>query len=244
MRELERRLRAVYRDQTATFALEQERQVEKARTAAFDAANEKIRAVFERYGAARAPLVTRLAVLVGFPDPNPASEPPKRRLKPIAQTRFDEAKRIRAELATLESGFQGEVATILHGVTDVTAEAEAQMRVRVEQFRSALDRQAAAEAEAQVRTSVKELGLSLTDPTPLVLPETPSRVVQIPGEAPLMPAPKVPSEGIPDGPEDRRRLMERQLRIWLGLNRYRLAKGGRDATMEFERWRQTYRAGL
>ncbi|AIE85178.1 hypothetical protein OP10G_1810 [Fimbriimonas ginsengisoli Gsoil 348] len=241
---LERRLRDYYRIQADAFELEKGREVDKEAATDYLEANAKIRLAFEAYGNARAPKVTRLAVLVGFPDPNPNSIPPKLPMRPVSQARFDEAKRLREELAALDAKFNAQAEQILAAVVSETAADREAMRKTIETFRNELNRRAETEAQAEVRTSVKELGLQLTEPSPVLVPGTPARQVEIPAEAPLPPAPKVPSVGIPSGLADRRRLLQHELTIWLGLNRYRLEKGGRDATEDFQRWRETYRAGL
>jgi hypothetical protein len=241
---LERRLRDYYRLQAEAFELEQNREWEKAEAGLYADANIKIRLAFGDYAEARAPKVVRLAVLVGFPDPNPNSIPPKNPLRPVAQARFDEAKRLREELQRLDDEFMGIVEDILAAVVTQGVGQKEDMLARVKNFRNEMNRRAEVEAQAEVRTSVKELGLQLIEPSPVVVPGAPARRVEIPAETPLPPAPQVPSVGIPRGLADRRKLIQHELTIWLGLNRYRLVKGGHDATEDFQRWRETYRAGL
>jgi hypothetical protein len=243
-RDLERRLRAVYAEQVRQYDLSVRREIEGARPQAYDEANQRIRARFERYANERAPVAARLYDLVGFPDPNPENNPPRRELGKVSQQRFDEAADLRRRLAAIEADYARDKRAILQAAEDALSGREAELLARVREMADRLERQAAEEAEAQVRTSVRDLGLQLTDPQPLALAATPDRTVSISGEPPIAPAPKVPSGGIPSGREDRRRRMERELRIWLGVNRYRLDGRARDATSEFQRWRESHRAGL
>ena len=243
-RELERRLRAVYAEQVRQFELDMRRELSGARPAAYDEANRRIRIRFERYADERTPIVARLYDIVGFPDPNPNSEPPRRTLGNVAQMLFDESVELRKKLAVVEASYEKDKAEILKEAEDALSGREVEALNKVRELADRLDRQAAEEAEKQVRTSVKDLGLQLTDPQPLALPSTPDRTVTIPAEPPLAPAPKVPSGGIPSGREDRRQRMERELKIWLGVNRYRLDPNAPDKTSEFQAWRKSHRAGL
>ncbi|MGV3614103.1 MAG: hypothetical protein ACO1SV_02105 [Fimbriimonas sp.] len=242
--DLERRLRAVYADQVRQFDLAVRRELEGARPAAYDEANRRIRALFEAYADRRVPRAYRLYDIVGFPDPNPESKPPRRPLGNVAQRLFDEAKELRAQLAAIEAEYDRDKNAILKDAADSLSGKEVEALARIRELADRLERQAAAEALKQVRTSVKDLGLQLTNAQPLSLPATPDRTVTIPAEPPLSPPPQVPSGGIPSGREDRRQRMERELKIWLGVNRYRLDPAGTDRTAEFQRWRESHRAGL
>lgn len=244
-RELERRLRAVYADQIRQFELDMKRELEGARPAAYDEANRRIRVRFEQYADERTPIVARLYDIVGFPDPNPNNEPPKRTLGNVAQMLFNESVELRKKLAVVEASYEKDKAAILKDAEDALSGREVEALNKVRELADRLDRQAAEEAAAQVRISIKDLGLQLTDSRPLALPGTEDRTVSIPAEPPLAPAPKVPSGGIPSGREDRRQRMERELEIWRRVNRYRLDPNAPvDKTSEFQAWRKSHRAGL
>lgn len=243
-RELERRLRAVYEEEIRQFELATRRELEGARPAAYEEANRRIRIRFERYADERTPLVARIYDIVGFPDPNPNNEPSKRPLGNVSQMLFNEAAELRKKLAVVEQSYERDKAAILKEAEDALSEREVEALNKIRELADRLDRQATEEANRQVRISIKDLGLHLTDTRPLALPGTEARTVTIPADPPLAPAPKVPSGGIPGGREDRRRRMERELNIWLGVNRYRLDPRAPDKTSEFERWRKSHRAGL
>jgi len=241
---LQKRLLDYYKNQALQFQVEQERELEKARMAAYDEASGRVREIFVKYAEERAPKVLRLTVIVGFPDPNPQSKPPRTTIKTFMQKMLDEAKKLREEIAAIDQAFDKEANAILASVKGATAQDEEKMRAKIEEFRTQLNDRAAKEAAAEVRISVKDLGLLLTEPSPVFVSGTPAKTLQIPAEKPLSPAPQVPSVGIPSGLEDRRKLTQHELAIWLGLNRYRLVQGAPDRTREFNEWRQKYRAGL
>lgn len=242
-RSLEARLRAVYHDQARQFQLNLEREISGSRPKMFEEVNVTICARFEKYADERAPLVTRLFDLVGFPDPNPTDLPPKAGTDPATQRKLTEASTIRKKLAAVEASYHKDKREILNHADDQLSTQEAAMFGRVRELVDRLERQAAKEAATQVPISAKDLGLQLTDSKPIVLAATKDHVVVIPPEAPIPPAPEVPSSGYPDGPRERRKRMERELRIWLGVGGYRLSPNGPDKTMEFESWRKKFRAG-
>jgi hypothetical protein len=182
-------------------------------------------------------------LLAGFPDPNPESKPPDNPLPPALKKRFDETVALREQLKEIDREFKADVEHILATVQDLVASELTAMRLRIEQFKDELDRRAAEEADAQVRETVGELGLELIAPQNLVMDATSARTVTIGAEPPFRPAPDVPSAGILQGKADRERLIRHELEIWLGLNRYTLAAGGRDATNEFLRWRSQFEVG-
>jgi hypothetical protein len=241
---LETRLRDFYRGAARQFQLEQERTQSEAERRQYERANDLIREEFERLAAERAPLLARLAVLAGFPDPNPRSVPPETPLGNVSQQRFDEAKKLREELRRLDASFDELVETILGAVEDVSALDRAATRVKIELYKAELDRRAEREAREEVQQAVRTLQLRLADSAKIVLPAVPERRVELAAQKPLSPAPLVRSEGVLQGKADRRQLLEHQLRIWLGLNRYALADRGRDVTEDFQRWRTANRAGL
>ncbi len=242
--QLEKRLRAVYADQVRQFELAVQRELAGGRPAGFETANRRIRERFERYADQRAPVAARLYDIVGFPDPNPNNEPPKQELGAVSRRLYEEAAEKRRELAAIEADYQRDKAAILKEAEDALSEKEAAALTRVRELADRLERQAVDEANAAVRTSVRDLGLQLTDPQPLALPATPDRTVTLPAAPAFPPPPKVPSGQIPSGRADQRQRMERELKIWLGVNRYRLDPKARDATAEFQRWRESHRAGL
>lgn len=241
---LERRLRDYYATQAEQFQLEKEAGLDKEKSAAYDAESAKIRAVFLKYADARAPKTLRLTLLVGFPDPNPNSEPPRVTLKTFMKKRMEEAKTIREEMAQLDASFKAQVESMIGAVTANLRAKEEEIRLQVEAFRKELNDRAAREAAAEVNVSIRALGLKLIDVPPVRVPASAPTYVEIPAEAPLPPAPQVPSVGIPNGIADRRKLLEHELAIWLGMNRYRLEDGATDRTEDFKKWRQKYRAGL
>lgn len=242
--QLEERLRQTYQTEVRQFQLAQERAQAQAELAQYAQANATIRQEFEAYGRKRGPLLADLTVLVGFPDPNPKSMPPSTPMGNVTRQQFDKAKALREQIHQLDADFDARVRAILGDVVAATEQERAALADRVKLFEDQMNQRAAAEASAQVREAVRSLHLQLARRTDVTVPAVSPRSVELPAQPALRPAPQVRSEGVLQSDADRKQLLRHQLRIWLGLNRYVLARDGRDVTEDFERWRKTIGAGL
>jgi hypothetical protein len=204
----------------------------------------QLKGLFARFAEQRLPKVIELSNLVGYPDPNPTSTPPRRPVTPYAQHQLDEAKRVRGELAAIDHDFEQEKNILLNQLKLDSEMDRANLETEIKDYQAELDRRAARLAAEEVPTNAKALGLRLVHPEALVVSAIPARKLAIPGEPPLATAPQVPSEQIPRGFAERLRLIRQELAIWLALNRCRESPAGRDATQEFQKWREKYKAGL
>jgi hypothetical protein len=208
--------------------------------AAYAAANDRIRKEILAYADERGPRLAALAVIVGWPDPNPESKGDPTKMRVIQKHFFLEAQRLRKELAVVDKDFSDKVAGIMNDAQGKFADEQAAGRLDIDKFRDDLNRNADAEAARQVRSTPKELDIRLAGARTTVLPATPPSVVTIPATAPFDAPPKVTFTGV--GLEDQRRLVEHDLRIWLALNRFSLSKskkGAKDKTDEFLKWRKS-----
>jgi len=242
--QLERQLRRFYAREARRFELEQLGALSDREQSLLIQASEEIRAEFERYATARMPLLARLTVLAGFPDPNPESKPPERPMGNVTQGRFDEAKSIRERMRQLDDDFDAFAAMMIDRIGGETALDRADTLVKIELFRSELNERAEREAREQVAAAVRELNLELTEAQRLVLPAVPDQRFELGTRGPVAPAPSVEIDPRLDSPAARRERLQGRLRIWLGLNRYTLKPGARDATEEFIQWLRTEPAGL
>ncbi len=239
--ELKRRLRQFYSTEIKKFRLEQQLAISGKEILAYQEANEKIRKAFEDWAGVRSNPFAKLALIAGFPDPNPTSTPPTRQLRPIEKYKFDVSKELRKDLKSIDGDFYAKSRLILNEVLDKTSADQAALELRIQDFASDLDKRAEKEARSQIRNAVSQLSFKLSEPTPVYLPEVPSRRIDISSESAVDPAPKVTVDGILQRTDDRRLILNNEVRIWAGVNRYQLvstAKEGRDATHEFQIWRQ------
>jgi hypothetical protein len=246
IRKIENSLRRFYDAELRKFELQQEGEMSDKERAAYAAASERLRSIFEVYADRRMPVFTRLTLLAGFPDPNPESKPPDNLLPPQLQKRFEKTLVLRSDLKSIDAEFDKQVLALMDSVQDLTAEQRARMRLRIEDFKAELDRRAEEEAKGQVRETASELGLTLIEPISITLPATEASGVSIAPQPGLPPAPNVPAKGILGSRADRERLVRHELGIWAKLNRYVVRDspaGLDDKTQEFQTWRSQFAVG-
>jgi hypothetical protein len=240
------RLKEFYAADALRFEQEQLRSHSQESLAAYEKANADIRALFVEYGEKRSPLVADLALLVGFPDPNPQGKTPSVPLGNVDRQRLEQAQKLREQIQALEADFDQRVATILGQIASATEQSLADLRERIRQYRVANDERAEREAAEQVQRSVRALGLQLTERVQLTLPAVPDRVTSVSRAPAPKPAPKVTSAGVLASQKDRKMLADRQLRIWAAQNRYSIVPKGagvKDKTEEFIAWRSSLISG-
>jgi hypothetical protein len=236
---LESQLRALFAREAKRFEVELLRSFELDSEASLQQLGSQIRMAFEVYGNARMPKVARLAFLVGWPDPNPANEPPASDLKPVPKARFNEAAALRQELARLDLEF-------LQAVQELTASREAELAdrrtkllVAIEQKRDEMNRAAELEAERQMAAVVREFNLKLVGGAKIEFDRVEASEIEV-GADHAMPEPvQVTSLTSAADPAFVRPEVEADLKIWLGLNGFTLARNGTDRTKEFIEWRRS-----
>ncbi len=243
---LHRRLRQFYNSEIQKFRLEQEQTISGKDQAAYKEANDEIRKIFVKWADDRSEPFAKLALVAGFPDPNPQSQPGVRPLRPIEQIRFDMATKLRGDLKVIDDRFDAACNSILASVLDKSSAEQAGLQLKIAQFSNELDRRAELEARAQIRNADSQLQFKLSEPAPVTFPATQETQVQISADSTKDPSPKAPPGGILEGKDDFKRLLENELQIWAALNRYELSsssKGTRNATDEFQLWKQKHESG-
>jgi hypothetical protein len=240
------RLRALYETEIARFARERLAKFESNRSAAYQTANDAIYEVFQAYGKKRGPLMASLAVIVGWPDPNPKSNGDPSKMGVIQKILFLKAKGLRAQIVDLDQKFSAELNERFAAAQAQSGKDLANAYAAVAAFREQLNKKADAEAAREVRATPKDLDIRLAGARTTVLPALPGRSVKISPGTPMPPPPQVPFMGIGNGTEDRKKLVEQELQSWLGLNHMALAKRGQgapDVTEEFKAWRKILLSG-
>jgi hypothetical protein len=240
------RLRELNRDAVQEFRLQQESSISGDEAKAFADANEKIRPLFDKWAGERAAVFSDLAMIEGFPLPIGVQPAADKLQTTVSNKLAEKANALRDKLKALDGKFKEDSDSILAAVAKKTHVNKTDLGSKIAQLTADLDSKAKAEAKAQIRKAESRLSFQLADTAPIRLPQSPARQLTIPAEKALDAAPKVPSGGILDATADRRRWLEHELRIWLALNRYTLSStrsGHRDATQEFQTWRQLNGAG-
>jgi hypothetical protein len=241
------RLREVYREEAERLHDQMLEALGPVREALVEEVRGRVRAAFDDYAAQRGPLLARLTMHAGMPDVDPLSTRIHAGDDLMLRAALEEAKRIRARLAALEAEHDGRVSSIL-------AEADASIQARVQELSDELrrmrvdaDRRAEAEAARQLRRHEEEVRVVLAERDEIRLPEVPARsYAGSPSPDPLPEQPHLSPDRILQNREERRALLEAEVRIWAGVAGYRVVEGparAREATQEFLQWRQTHRPG-
>jgi hypothetical protein len=239
---LKDRLSKLYEQTHRHYAADRFNEADRASAADFDAANQAIWEIFEPYSKQRGPLLSSLALIAGWPDRNPNSKGDPEKMRLIQKNNFEKAKKLRAEVAALDGQFAQDVIEYLSVAQNLSRKRLTEARKLVNDFVIQLSKRADAESKSQIRATPKELDIRLANARTTVLPAVPAQTVEIPAGNPMPPAPRVTFRGIGNGTEEKRRLVEQELQIWLGLHRFKLAKHGQgvpDETDEFKAWRKT-----
>lgn len=241
-----RRLSDVYENDAKRFEDEQMRLLYEQTDRAYQEAVLALREVFERYARTRGPVLAKLTIISGFPDPNPKSNPPGANATKNQKHWFEVTKRYREDLKRIDDDYDSEARALLGSVSDEALESIQAINQRVVDFRAEMDLKAQREARKQVRTTMRDLGLQLADVTEAWLPDLASDSVRVGASPPPKPAPDVPLEFARNGEKAGREEMQSELRIWGALNRYRVIEpkpGIPDKTDDFIQWRQQRSGG-
>ncbi len=245
-RELEARLREVYVAEVQRAEQDQVDALAPAKTAAAEAARVKLRTIFEDYAVQRGPLVTRIALIAGFPDPDPHSRRPPVEDSPVVQKRLDEAKSLRAQIAELDTAYSATVASLLAGVDKESDADLTRIKAGMELARTQAEQKAKVDAAKQARSIESSIGPSLASEGDTVLPAVPGR--SIPGRSVATKAlqPQVSPVAISNDEVARMQQLQDELAIWLAINGYRQAESRKDApdrTSVFIEWRKSHHLG-
>ena len=240
------RLQELNKGALLEFRAKQRISISEKQTQAYSEANARIRPVFDAWATERAPIFADLAFLAGFPIPKAINGETTLQTVLRPKLRGKTADQLRVELTAIDDRFRLKCDEILAAVGLKSKADQIELAERIKQLTNDLEANARREANAQIRRAVSKLNFDLSDSSPIRLPRSPDYQLSIPAEKPLQAAPRVPSGGILDEAADRRRLLEHELRIWLALNGYSLSANPsrqRDATKEFQIWRQQHAAG-
>jgi hypothetical protein len=244
---LRKKLQTIYARQADLYAEEQARLLGDPDQKQFEAILPRFRAAFEAYAATRQPVYIQLIGLAGFPDSNPRSEPPPPSLSPLAKARWIEANEVRTKLKSLDQGYSATAAGLVAEAGRSANADRLALVKKISRFREEMNDKAIAEASNPLQGETASVVLSLPSRPAVVLPPEPARRVTLPAVPPAASLPKVDSQEASVGPAERRGLIERQLAIWLALNRKVLASGpGKrvpDQTQDFIQWRDRQQVG-
>lgn len=203
-----------------------------------------IRALFERYGEERGPLLAHLGALARSTDlsvdPIPAGA------DEIEKSRKTRANELRVQIRRLDSAYEQQAQALLDQAYAKIQEQIKALEVQAEMIRKAAESKAVQDAESKARQTQADLSVRINDLVPDALPAVPSRKVAVPGSASLPNAPSDKTDAIFGSLEERRRLIDREVDIWVkttGRVRSSTKDGVTDATEDFLQWRRAHTVG-
>jgi exonuclease VII large subunit len=246
LRQIANRLRESYLQEIRRLERERLAELEPEARAAIEAALARLREIFIAYADERGPLLIRLSLIVGFPDPDPESRVRPTVDTPLARLRFAEAVEFRTQIANLDAQYEASVQRLFTDVADTQAIDVARIRAEIAEMQARADERAREEAFRQVQLEQEQIRSVLADQSAMVVPADPGAAVTIPGSDPPVPPPAVPTPGRAETLARFREAVENDLQIWAAVRGYTLTTrgaAGRDATSEFIEWRTTRLGG-
>jgi hypothetical protein len=237
-----RRLHAAYIREALALRDKKLADFDPSRRAVVAGALAKISVAYQAYTDQVGPKYATLAVIAGFPDPDPNSRRKQSTTDGMAAAATKKAAALRVDIAARNQAFQD-----FSKATLQTAEAETNAQLKklladIAQETANADARASTAARAEVKLAQAQIGQLLADKPMLEMPAVPeSRMTTSPG----------PTRGsqvrLPEGANqpltaDSPELVKSDLDVWLAVNRYQLGRkdAARNATQEFVAWRSQF----
>ncbi|HEY3781445.1 MAG TPA: hypothetical protein VGL56_10205 [Fimbriimonadaceae bacterium] len=208
---------------------------------AIDAVHQK----FLVYADKRGPLVARLVLPVGFPDPDPKSQTPPPRSGTVAYNQFQLAVKLRAQIAELDKDFKQEEIAIFAKTSKAIQDKRQSLQQDFEKQRAAADAEAQKQALAEVQLQQANLRTVLADKSVVVFPAEPGHSVTVAGSTTPPSPPTVNQPGEAELTQRMRDADLSDLKIWAALHSYVISstpRGARDATTDFIQWKKAHLA--
>lgn len=240
---LEARLRAVYAKQLVRFEESIRREAAADAQVSVLAFEARLYLALLDLAKRRSGPMARIALIEGYPDPNPKSVAPPTAMTPVQKIRFDDMVHQRALIESADAQYAKEVAVITAELSEQEKQLAEKIAKRLKAFKDELDAKAVSEAAAEVRSSPRELGLELTDAPALRIPARAAESIEFAASGAPRPPSQVTSSLDAEESQLRRRAVGRMLATWLAIRNFRLAPNGRDATDEFLGWLSNSKGG-
>ena len=235
-----KQLREAYRAEAQQWASERFKELAPAMIAYYDAALARLAKAFVVYADRRGPKIARLAVLAGFPDPDPGSLAKPDPSSPGAVRSAVEAGRLRGEVVALDKAFSAEARQMLAEASNAAAADRVDVERRIEAALADADARAERTATEQMAAARRELDALLASRSEWTLKAEAGRSLEVPGTS------KLPGIAAMPRTQEFREDLAGDLDLWLRSRGYVLARKGqrgRDVTKEFDAWRAGLRAG-
>jgi hypothetical protein len=231
------KLRDFYKKEIDEFYNEEIAKLGVISTELSDKFKEELREAFERYAKLRAPVITRLALLVDFPLPKQVVKIDEEGLDRKEILRRTEIRELQLKLFEQDKAYEEEIAVLKDKLTtDLGGRAE-KFSENLDKKQDEINDRALQEASRQVRRFGQTMTLRLFPDIAEKLPEVPGRTAKFETSRNVKEAPTV--RFVEGKTISSTAILNQQLTIWANLNRYELVEPGpsvRDATAEFTKW--------
>lgn len=243
---LQRLLRRIYLAKAEDEITKREKDASPSQDAFFDEAFASLRALFEAYGEERGPLLAELNIkangnLTLFDQPVPET------IGAIDRYNLLRSNELRRQLREIAFRYETQ-AQVLFGEAQAKIDEEiTRLRTQAAKERIEAEDRALQDAREQAKVSSAPIEVEIQSLIPPTLPAVPARQVTIPGTKQLPDAPDNKARQIFGSLEERRHILDEQVKIWVetsGMRRSLKPDGADDATEEFLRWRSAHKVGL
>lgn len=228
------RVTAAYRNEANALRARRLAGFDPVRSEILAHAFQTISSIYVAYSDRRGPLAVDLAAMVGFPDPDPHSKRDPAKATGFRILKLRKAAALRKVLNQQDAAFLAQLKAIL---AKAQAETDTQLTALLQQIENEIgdvDQRAYDDALRQATAAEENFGPLLAEQPSLTLPPIGGASISVsqPGWQQSLPA-NTSSVGQPTEAQ-----LKDDLRLWLGINRYRLDMTGRspDATPQFLLW--------
>lgn len=237
-------LKSVYLAEAEAVIARNAHSTQPDRVGIFANALARLRAVFVDYGRERGPLLAQLSIharttdLAASPIPSDATA--------IEAYNIQQANLVRGEIRKIDARYEARADQLL---AEAQKEIDAQLRVlqgQAEREREEAERRAKEEARRQLSETQLDVDNAVESLIPPSLPAVPAESVTIPAGRSLGAPPTFAPTPVFGSLEQRRRILDQQVDIWIkstGRRRASKATGARNATDEFLQWRNARNLG-
>lgn len=214
------------------------------RAGIFAGALAELRAVFLDYGQERGPLLAQLSIYARNTDLAPALAPSD--ATPIEAYNTRKSNLVREQIREMDARYQARADQLL---ADAQKEIDAQLRIlqgQAERERADAERKAKEEAKRQLSETQVDVDNAVESLIPPSLPAVPAESLTVPAGPGLGAAPTFAPTPLFGSLEQRRRILDQQVDLWIKSKGWRRASkpvGARNATDEFLQWRHARNLG-
>ncbi len=242
---LGRMLRRVYLARADDEITRQQKASQPARDDIYSAAFDKVRDLFVAYGLERGPPLAQLNILADGTSLKPLAIPID--ATTTRRSRMEESNRLRKQIRDLDARYDAQAQVLMQQAQQEIDAELTRLQALAGKQRLEAENLAYQEAAKTVTKRQSNLDVELQHMVPTQLPAMAGHTVAVPGTTSLPAPPQRTDRPIFGSLEERRRLIEREIDIWIkttGRRRSAGSAGAENGTDLFLQWRNAHKVGL